>query len=320
MHTIPFIDSPSLRSLLPYDKLIPALQIAFQNEYIVPQRHHHDYANPKEGIDSTLLLMPAWQVGRYLGVKMVTVSPNNGDYNLPSIHGIYTLFDAHQGQPLAFMEAKTLTSLRTAAASALASSYLSRLDSSKLLMVGTGAMAPELIRAHASVRPIEEVLVWGRNFSKANQICKQLGQETFAIKAVKNLSAAIAEVDIISVATLSSQSLIHGAWLQAGQHLDLVGSFKPNMREADDEVIKKSVIFVDVLEGATKESGDLVIPLSKGIISSSDIKGDLFDLCSDKRLGRTNTQEITCFKSVGYALEDLAAAILAYENRHLSID
>jgi ornithine cyclodeaminase/alanine dehydrogenase-like protein (mu-crystallin family) len=151
------ISKEQLEENLDYPILIETLRKAFQEKYIVPIRHHHNYQNPKEGVESTLLLMPAWQVGKYLGVKMVTVSPKNGKYNLPSIHGIYTLFDAAQGMPLAQINATTLTAQRTAAASALASSFLSKKNSKTLLMVGTGALAPELIRAHISVRPIETV-------------------------------------------------------------------------------------------------------------------------------------------------------------------
>lgn len=312
---IPFINGKTLKKLLPYHLLIPALEKAFQQKYIVPQRHHHDYKNPSEDIDSTLLLMPAWQVGKYLGVKIVTVSPNNGKYGLPAVQGIYLLSDAQKGTPLAYLEAKTLTSRRTAAASALASSFLSQPNSSSLLMIGTGAMSPELIKAHASVRPIKKAYVWGRSFDKAMRIQELLKQENFEIQAVKTIQEIVREVDIISCATLSEKPLIFGDWLSPGQHIDLVGSFKPNMREADDKLIKRATLFVDIMEGATKESGDIVIPIQSKIISLDDIKGDLFNLCKKEIIGRKNKEEITCFKSVGYALEDLAAAKLAYENR-----
>lgn len=311
---IPFIDGAALIKLLPYTELIPTLKRAFQQKYIVPQRHHHDYKNPSEGVDSTLLLMPAWQEGKYLGVKMVTVSPNNGKYDLPAIQGVYILNNAQNGLPLAYMEAKVLTTRRTAAASALASSFLSKPNSSSLLMVGTGALSSELIRAHATVRPIQEVYVWGRNFAKAQQIQQLLKKESFTVKAVKTIQEVIQKVDIISCATLSEKPLILGDLLLEGQHVDLVGSFKSNMREADDQVIDRASVFVDILEGATKESGDIIIPLEKGIIKLEDIKGDLFSLCKKEIIGRKMEAEITCFKSVGYALEDLAAAILAYDS------
>ena len=215
--------------------------------------------------------------------------------------------------PLAYLEAKTLTTLRTAAASALASSFLSRPDSDSLLMIGTGAMAPELIKAHATIRPIKKVFVWGRNYEKAIQVQIALQNQPFEIQAVKTINSIISKVAIISCATFSETPLVLGDYLVPGQHVDLVGSFKPDMREADDSVIHRSKLYVDVIEGATKETGDLVIPLKTGLISIEDIQGDLFSLCRAEIVGRNNNHSITCFKSVGYALEDLAAAKLAFE-------
>ena len=299
--------------ILTYEKLIPALKKGFQEPYIVPLRHHHNYEN-KPAVDSMLLLMPAWKSGAYLGVKVVTVSPENGRVNLPSVQGMYLLFDAVTGAPLAQMEAKSLTTIRTAAASALAAQFLSRKDSASLLMIGTGNMAPALIEAHASVRPIQEVYVWGRNFEKAKKLVDKLSLPNLNIQPIESIHPIIKKMDIISCATLSNDPLVIGEWLQAGQHLDLVGSFTPTMREADDLVIKRTSIYVDVLEGATKESGDIVIPLQNGIIQQADIQGDLFDLCANRIIGRTTEEAITLFKSVGHALEDLVAATLVYNS------
>lgn len=312
---IPYFSKEDLEQLLDYKSLIEALRAGFQEKYTVPMRHHHNYDNPKENVESTLLLMPAWQAGQYLGIKLVTVSPNNSKYNLPSIHGIYTLFDAHKGMPIAQMDAKTLTSRRTAAASALASDYLSRKDSKTLLIVGTGALAPCLIEAHSAIRPIEAIYVWGRNFAKAKKVADDLKHLDLNIEALENLEAGFAKADIISCATLSAKPLVFGKWLRAGQHLDLVGSFKPDMREADDEAIIKSTVFVDVMEGATKETGDIVIPLENGTLSRKEIFGDLFDLCRNRCREREMDKEITLFKSVGHALEDLAAAKLVMEGK-----
>jgi ornithine cyclodeaminase len=311
---IPFFDKKYLEEKLTFKRLIECFRHAFQEDYIVPTRHHHNFANPKEGIESTLLLMPAWKVGEHLGVKTVLVSPNNGKHNLPSIQGIYTLFNAQNGTPIAQMDAKTLTTLRTAAASALASDFLSRKDAKTLLMVGTGALAPKLIEAHAAIRPIKKVMIWGRNFEKAKLLSEQLSHLNIEIKPIEKLDDNLPKADIISCATLSKNPLIFGKFLKEGQHLDLVGSYKPDMREADNEVIQKSEIFVDVMEGATKETGDIVIPIQKGILKKEAIHGDLFDLCRGKISGRKNQKEITLFKSVGHALEDLAAARLAIDS------
>ncbi len=306
------ISSKQLDQLLDYESLIEALRKAFAADYTVPARHHYNFQNPNTKKANTLLLMPAWQSGAHVGVKLVIVAPENADQGLPAIQGTYTLFDANTGVPLAQMDAPMLTAKRTACASALASSYLSRKNSSSLLMVGTGVLAPHLIRAHAAVRAIKEVFIWGRNFAKATALARQLDNEILAVKAIEKIESGM-HADIISVATLSADPLIKGEWLNSGQHLDLVGAYLPTMREADDDVIQKSVIFVDNLESACDETGDLFIPIQNGLITKEDIKADLFNLCKNEHNGRSNEDEITCFKSVGHALEDLAAAQLAFE-------
>lgn len=312
------LSNDQLLELLDYPSLIKALEQAFQAEITVPMRHHHDYPNPSAGPDSTLLLMPAWDDGQFVGLKIVTISPNNSAYQLPSIQGSYTLFDLPTGRSILEMDAKVLTNLRTAATSALASQYLSRPDCSNLLVIGTGSLAPYLIAAHASNRPIKKVSVWGRNEQKAQQIIDAINGNSYELQVVRNLEEAIKEADIISAATMSVQPLIHGHLLQAGQHLDLVGSYKSDMREADDEVIRRSTLFVDTLQGAPKESGDLAIPIATGVCQLEDIQADLFGLCRGDHPGRRSVDEITFFKSVGHALEDLAAAKLAYERREKS--
>ncbi len=299
------IDKNAIEKVLDYPSLINALREGFKSDINAPVRHHHDIKNPKEGVDSTLLIMPAWEESEVLGVKLVTVSPNNTKYNLPSINGLYLLFDAHKGDVLAVMDAKALTTKRTAAASALASSYLSRKDSNSLLMVGTGNLSCELILAHASVRPINRVFVWGRDLRKAEKIVGQL-EDKFTIEAVENIDDAIPEVDIISCATLSRDPLISGKLLREGQHIDLVGSFKPNMREADDVARQTADIYIDT-PVALKESGDLIG------IEAGDFCADLYQLAKGGHGGRSDDRQITLFKSVGHALEDLVAAKLVKE-------
>ncbi len=313
------VSEAEVQSILSYPALIEALQKAFQEDYVVPMRHHHDFNNPKASKDSTLLLMPAWQAGEFLGVKVVTVSPDNYQHQLPAIHGTYLLFNAATGQPILQTDARRLTSKRTAAASALAASYLAKRNSKTLLMVGTGALASQLIEAHAQVRSLEKVFVWGRNPEKAQAVIDLLTRSTKQtnvrhFEVATDLESIVPTVDIISVATLSPKPLILGKWLRPGQHVDLVGSYKPDMREADDAAIRKAMIYVDTLEGAPKESGDLAIPIKNGLLQKSDIKGDLFALCQSKVLGRQSNDELTLFKSVGHALEDLAAAKLLYQH------
>ena len=199
--------------------------------------------------------MPAWSNEEYVGVKVVTVSPYNGQFNLPGIQGVYTLIKAENGLVEAQIDAKVLTVKRTAATSALASSFLSREDSSTLLMVGTGALSPELIQAHCAVRPITKVLIWGRSIEKAQAICDNLTTEGVSLSPIESIEAGMAEADIISVATLSQEPLVFGKWLKPGQHLDLVGAYRPDIREADDETLSRSSIFIDH-EGAMTETGD----------------------------------------------------------------
>ncbi|WP_343561120.1 ornithine cyclodeaminase family protein [Kiloniella sp. b19] len=314
------LSAEQVEKALDYPSLIEALKQAFQSEITVPKRHHHDMPQPagekgEERRDSTLLLMPAWEAGEATGVKLVTISPHNGELDLPAIQGIYILFDGKTGIPRALVEAKTLTTKRTAAASALAASYLAREDSKKLLMVGTGALAPELIQAHAAVRPIKTVAIWGRSPDKARNLITELEQQFPALHftVAEELEDAVSEADIISCATLSEVPLVHGDWLKPGQHLDLVGAYRPDMREADNQAILTSRVFVDTREGATHEGGDVAIPLKEGVIGEGHILGDLFSLCRGEIRGRESSTDITLFKSVGHALEDLTAAKLVVE-------
>ena len=227
--------------------------------------------------------------------------------------GIYVLLNARSGAPLALIDGPKLTTKRTAAASALASGYLSRPDCERLLMVGTGAMAPELILAHAAVRPICNVLIWGRDIKKAGKLAKHLNRPNFRVEATDDLETAARGAHIISCATLSSAPLIKGAWLSAGQHLDLVGAFRPDMRESDDEALRRARVFVDTRDGACSEGGDVIQAIQNGVINRDDIAGDLFELTRGARAGRRFYDQITLFKSVGSAVEDLAAAKLVVE-------
>lgn len=321
MENILTIDSKYINENTVYLELISKIKQDFKmNKTLVPLRHHHDFPNPAVNANTTLLLMPAWNPGKEAGVKIVTVNPKNERFDLPSVQGVYIYMDALTGTLKAILEAKSLTVKRTAATSALASSFLSKKDASTLLMIGTGALSTNLIKAHAGVRPIKEVFVWGRNFDKAQLICEKLKNEAFTIKAIKTIEEKISDVDIVSCATLSKTPLVHGENIKPGQHIDLVGAYKDDMREADDALIQKSFIYIDSYEGGLRESGDIAIPLAKGLINKNDIKADLFELCQLKKNGRKNDREITVFKSVGHALEDLAAATYFYTKYHTSIN
>lgn len=300
-------------SALDFPALVEALRQMFRAGAETPVRHHHRIPLPG-GADGTLLLMPAWQAGRHIGVKMVTVFPDNAQAALPSVMGAYLLLDGKTGEPLALMDGPALTARRTAAASALAASYLARPDCERLLMVGTGALAPHLIEAHASVRPIVNVLIWGRDPEKAAKLAHRLDRRNLKVAATTDLANAVRGAHVVCCATLSTAPLIEGHWLPLGVHLDLVGGFRPDMREADDECIRRARVFVDTRAGALKEAGDIVQPLQAGLLREDDIAGDLFDLARGSRAGRRYHDQITLFKSVGTAIEDLAAAQLALDN------
>jgi ornithine cyclodeaminase/alanine dehydrogenase-like protein (mu-crystallin family) len=304
--------------------LIDRLDALFRTGCEMPPRHHHTMAAPAGpgSADATLLLMPAWTLGAqsHVGVKVVTVFPDNGSHGLPSIYGQYLLLDGATGASLALLDGTMLTKRRTACASGLASRYLSRPESRRLLMIGTGALAPQLIRVHAKVRPIEEVAIWGRRPERAEDLARELSESLprtlgrpISVRAVSDREQAVAGADIISSATLSKTPLIEGNWLNAGQHVDLVGAYTPQMRESDDRAVERARVHVDTRAGALKEGGDIVQPLASGAIEEDDIIADLFELARGQQTGRLpgDATSITLFKSVGAALEDLAAAELA---------
>lgn len=314
-----FFDGNAVDGALGYPGLVDILQAAFEQGAIAPLRHHHAiqlHGRP----EATLLLMPAWQAsavgavtaGRYLGVKTITVFPDNAERGRPAIDGIFLLFSAESGETLAVMDATRLTAWRTAAASALASRYLSRPDASRLLMVGAGALAPQLIRAHASVRPIREIALWNRSPARARAVITGLSKQGLSVSLATDLEAAVGWADIVSVATISADPLIHGAWLKSGTHVDGVGAFRANMRETDDALVRRARIYVDTRTGAYAEAGDIVQPLNAGVISKEAVVGDLFELARGTVGGRKTAEEITFFKSVGAAIEDLAAAVAVF--------
>jgi ornithine cyclodeaminase len=301
------LSAADVEGALDWDSLVERLRRAFRRGAEVPVRHHHEIANPG-GPEGTLLLMPAWQAGLHIGIKVVTIFPDNDARSLPSVMGAYLLLDGKSGAPIALIDGPMLTVKRTAAASALASSYLSRPDCERFLMIGTGSLAPYLITAHASVRPICNVLIWGRSPEKALRLAKRLDRPDFRVAATDDLEAAVRGAHVISCATLSKDPLVRGDWLQPGQHLDLVGAFRPDMRESDDTAIRRARVFVDTRDGALAEAG-----VESGVLDPDDVAGDLFDLTRGERAGRRFYDQITLFKSVGTALEDLAAAELAAE-------
>ena len=298
------------REMLPFGALIEALREMFRVGAVAPLRHHHGIA--LEGLpEATLLLMPAWIPAGLGGVKIVHVNPGNTAMGIPALSSSYLLFDARTGHHLAMLDGGEITNRRTAAAAALAASYLAREDARRLLVVGAGRVARNLADAFRAVRPIEEVAVWDIDEGLAGQLVERLNGEGFRAEVAADLEAAVAGADIVSCATLATDPLIEGAWLRPGQHLDLIGSFRPYMREADDEAVRRARVYIDT-DGALKESGDLIGPLRSGALTVEGIAGDLFGLCRGSAAGRGGEEEITLFKATGTALADLAAATLAH--------
>ena len=302
-------DAAATRAALGFERLIPALERMFAAGCEVPLRHSHVVAGPHGGT-MTVLIMPAWQ-GRYLGIKTVSIAPGNAALGLPGLHSTYMLYDATTGAPLASIDGDEITSRRTAAASALAASRLARPDARRLLVVGTGKVAALMAPAMHSVLPIEHVDIWGRSREKTEVLANRLRDQGFAASATPDLAAAAAHADVVSCATLSTEPLVRGEWLRPGSHLDLIGSFTPSMREADDRCFAGASIYVDT-EEALQKSGELLGPMSRGVFGKQDVRGTLADLCRDQAPGRTDATERTVFKSVGTALEDLAAGTLVY--------
>jgi ornithine cyclodeaminase len=311
---IPFFSSEQIQQALPCATLISAMRDAFCDPAQAPRRHVHALSDTGS---STLLLMPVWQAHAHLGVKLVTVVPENRDRQLPTVQALFVLLDTVTGTPLALMDGEALTLRRTAAASALASNYLSRPDSQHLLIVGTGQLAPYMAQAHCAVRDIRRITVWGRDVHKARLTAKKmqtLGLPTsIVIDVAEDLAAASQAADLISCATTSRQALLQSVSVRPGTHLDLVGGFKPDMREADDKLISSARLFVDTFDGALAEAGDLVQPMQAGLITRASVLAELADLASGRHAGRRDAKEITLFKSVGTAIEDLCAANLVWQ-------
>jgi alanine dehydrogenase len=302
------IDAESLRALTPWPKLIDALQSAFREPCEVPERLHFDIG----GVGS-LIIMPAWHLNGFLGVKVVQVFPGNSNIGKPTVHGMYMLASAGNGEVLSFIDAQELTARRTAATSALASRFLSRESSRCLLVMGTGRLAFEVVSAHAAVRPIERVLIWGRNRERASVLSHRVNDKLdLNAETVDSLDRALLDADIISTVTPAFEPILPGRGVRPGTHVDLVGGYTPLMREADDDLMRAAKIYVDSLSSAVREAGDITSPLERGIINRSAIRGDLFDLCTGRVPKRSSENDITVFKSVGLALEDLAAAALAW--------
>ena len=306
------VDEARTRELLDWTPLVERIRAMFQADCEMPVRTEHFLDVPGEA-KAKLLLKPAWTVGDYVCVKVANVFPGNAARGLPSVNGVVVLFSGRTGEVLALVDGGELTARRTAAASALASDYLARRDSTHLLMMATGRLSTNLIEAHAAMRPIRRVTVWGRDPRKADAVARTVAARGLNASATEDVATAAGEADIVSCATLATEPILRGEWLKPGCHVDLVGSFTPDTREADDEAVRRATVFVDTRAGAVGSTGDIVQPIKNGALGKDGIAGDLYDLTRGRHPGRRSPEEITLFKSVGAALEDLAGAVLVYE-------
>jgi ornithine cyclodeaminase/alanine dehydrogenase-like protein (mu-crystallin family) len=282
--------------------LIEALDEVFRAETSQPDRQ---IVSVPGAPGRLLLVMPAFSGNGAGIIKLASVFPDNAANGLPTIQGKILVF-SESGTPTALIDGATVTKLRTSAASALASRYLSRADSRTLLIIGTGGLAPYMALAHSTVRPISSVRVWGRCRRKvADTIAeiRKLVGDALEVVPARNLANELPEADIVSCATSTVEPLVHGELLKSGSFLDLVGSFWPDRRECDDEAIIRASVYVDTREGVLAEAGDILIPLRSGVFTEAGIMGSLADLSSGRSLGRSAEDEITLFKSVGSAIE-----------------
>ncbi|MGI4855413.1 MAG: ornithine cyclodeaminase family protein [Janthinobacterium lividum] len=307
-----FHDAQSTRAALPFPALIDALDAMFVAGCDVPLRHTHK-VDVDDAPQGTVLIMPAWQANGFLGIKTVNIFAGNSARGLPGLFSTYVLYDAQTGQPLAQIDGDEITSRRTAAASALAARHLARADARHLLVVGAGRVARLLPDAYRAVRPIDTVTIWSRRHDAAAALAAEWRAAGLDARATEDLAQAAAQADIVSCATLSHRPVVQGAWLRPGTHLDLIGSFTPQMREADDACFAASRLYVDTPE-ALQKSGELLEPMANGIFTAADVAGTLESLCRGQAPGRGTATERTVFKSVGTALEDLAAAMLVYRS------
>ena len=305
-----FLDSDQIRSATAWDELIDAVaDIIADDEVVAPDRQVLSMSRPGEE-PASLLLMPGWINGEIVGVKAATFFPSNAGTSSSTIHAIYLCFDGQNGKLRAVLDGDELTARRTAAVSALAARTLARPDAARLLVVGTGQLAPNMARAHSKVRCFEAIQIWGRNPAAAREVAELLAAEGLPATATSDLDESIGRADVISCATSATSPLVFGERLAPGTHLDLVGGFRPDMREADDSAITQAALFVDTVPGAI-QSGDLAQPLADGAIAEDSIIADLRSLVTSRHPGRQTSEEVTVFKSAGFALADLAAARLA---------
>ena len=298
-----FITGEEIRSVLTFEALIAA----FEEGHARPPMEASDAVIG--GDRAKYFVRTAGREGFAFGSKLITVVPENeAQSGLPSVQAVFLLFDGENGRPRCILDGTEMTYWKTAADSALGAKLLARADADTLLMVGAGKLAPWLVCAHLAVRPsIRRVLVWNRTAARARNLAEQLAGQGIRAEAVDDLEAAAGEAGIISTATMAQEPIIEGAWLASGTHLDLVGGWTPEMREADDDAVARARVFVDSRASAFDGVGDILIPIANGTIGEEDVLADLYDLMMGAA-GRKGAQDVTLFKNAGGAHLDLMTA------------
>jgi ornithine cyclodeaminase len=294
------INAAEVHANLPFDGLIEALRRAHLGS--MPKhgsRLAFEEPNPDAQPDR-FIIIPAWQPGEGILAKFTTSFPKNKErHGLPTVNSVYAFIDGATGVTEAVIDGEAMIFRKTAADSALGASLLARDDAETMLMVGAGALAPYLVAAHRTARPsIRRVLVWNRTAAAGEGLAAKLRAAGVDATAVDDLGAALERADLVSSATMATSPIILGARLKPGAHVDLVGSFTPEMRESDDEVLRRSAIYVDHRQ-CTERSGEFLDPFARGVISPADVRGDLFELCQGKVARRTSPEQVTMMKNGG---------------------
>ena len=302
-------DSKAIEKALPYPLLVKALAHGLQLAIEAPPRSH---LNPNHDA-SCVLIMPAWRPHQLMGVKLVSVWPGNNVKGESAVSGVYVLISCENGHPVAVLDGTTLTLRRTAAAAALAARKLARQDSTTLAVLGTGALSVPLVQAHLDVMPFQNVLVWGRQASKAQTVVAQLQQQGIAASLATDIEQTLAQADVVAVATTATEPFIRTGWVRPGTHVGLIGAFTAQMAEAEPSLMPLAKVFADSRDAVLEKGGEVFQAIQQGIITPSAIQADLAELAAqpENHVWR-KAQDITVYKSVGFASLDLIAAELIY--------
>jgi len=311
------LDADTLLDCLPFTTLVDELAAMHREPIGLVDEMLMESTDDSDNV-SHFFIRTGWQPEKAVGAKVITVFPrNNQKREWPSIQAVYILFEGINGTPIACIDGTALTWLKTASDSALGSQLLSRGDIESMLMIGAGQMAPHLVSAHCEIRPsLKQVKIWNRTPDKASRLCDSLAGKFPGIRftPVADIESGARQADLICSAIACQQPIIEGAWLKPGAHVDLIGAFTADMREADDEVLRRGSLFVDARETTINHIGELMIPLANGVISEGDVLADLSDLCQQRQPGRHSEDEITVFKNGGGGHLDLMCARILHRH------